>query len=185
MRKVRRRKLFVALTAVLVLGVVMVATPAGATMNWTNIWNTHLKPKADKRYVNESELLWAVIDGNTGNLDRGNGVTYTNKSDTGDYQVRFNKNVRNCVYVATIGLRAPWESSFPARSAWPARTQASTASGSTRTTPRAPRRIVRSTCSSTATRRRPRRWSRRGAAAAAAELPAATTASSAQQISAR
>jgi hypothetical protein len=104
MRKVRRRKLLVALAAVLVLGVVTVATPAGATINWTNIWNTHLKPKADKRYVNESELLWAVVDGTTGNLDRGNGVTFTNKSDTGDYQVRFNKNVRNCVYVATVGL---------------------------------------------------------------------------------
>lgn len=104
MRKVRRRKLLVALTAVLALGVVMVASPAGATMNWANIWNTHLKPKADKRYVNESELLWAVVDGTTGNLDRGNGVTLTNKSDTGDYQVRFNKNVRGCVYVATIGL---------------------------------------------------------------------------------
>lgn len=104
MGQVRRRKLVVAVAAVLVLGVVMVASPAGATMNWTNIWNTHLKPKADKRYVNESELLWAVIDGTTGNLDRGNGVTFTNKSDTGDYQVRFNKNVRGCVYVATVGL---------------------------------------------------------------------------------
>ena len=104
MRKVRRRKLVVALAAVLTLGVVMVASPAGASINWSNIWNNHLKPKADKRYVNESELLWAVIDGNTGNLDRGNGVTFTNKSDTGDYQVRFNKNVRGCVYVASVGL---------------------------------------------------------------------------------
>jgi hypothetical protein len=72
-------------------------------MNWNNIWN-HIKPKADKRYVNESELLWAVVDGTSGDLDRGNGVTYTNKSDTGDYQVRFNKNVRGCVYVASVGL---------------------------------------------------------------------------------
>ncbi len=104
MRQVRRRKLVAAIVAVLALGVVVVATPAGASINWTNIWNTHLKPKADKRYVNESELLWAVVDGTTGDLDRGNGVTFTNKSDTGDYQVRFNKNVRNCVYVATVGL---------------------------------------------------------------------------------
>ena len=104
MRQARRWKLFAALTAVLALGVVLVATPAGATMNWTNIWNTHLKPKADKRYVNESELLWAVVDGTDGSLDRGNGVTSTFKSDTGDYQVRFNKNVRGCVYVATVGL---------------------------------------------------------------------------------
>ena len=104
MRKVGRRKLVVAIAAVMALGVVMVATPAGATQNWTNIWNTHLKPKADKRYVNESELLWAVVDGTDGSLDRGNGVMFTNKSDTGDYQVRFNKNIRGCVYVATVGL---------------------------------------------------------------------------------
>jgi hypothetical protein len=104
MRKVRRRKLIVALAAALTLGVVLVASPANATLNWANIWNTHLKPKADKRYVNESELLWAVIDGTDGSLDRGNGVAATFKSDTGDYQVRFNKNVRGCVYVATIGL---------------------------------------------------------------------------------
>jgi hypothetical protein len=104
MRKLRRRKLVVAIAAVMALGVVMVATPAGATQNWANIWNNHLKPKADKRYVNESDLLWAVVDGTDGSLDRGNGVTSTTKSDTGDYQVRFNKNVRGCVYVATVGL---------------------------------------------------------------------------------
>jgi hypothetical protein len=68
--------------------------------------NIHLKPKADKRYVNESELLWAVIDGANGSLDRRNGVTFTNKSDTGEYQVRFDRNVRNCVYVASVGLPA-------------------------------------------------------------------------------
>ena len=103
MRKVRRFKLAAALAAVLALGVVMVASPAGATLNWNNIWNT-IKPKADKRYVTESELLWAVVDGTDGSLDRGNGVTSVTKSDTGDYQVRFNKNVRNCVYVASVGL---------------------------------------------------------------------------------
>jgi hypothetical protein len=104
MLKVGRRKIVALLGATMLLVVVMVATPAGAAINWTNIWNNHLKPKADKRYVNESDLLWAVVDGTTGNLDRGNGVTFTNKSDTGDYQVRFNKNVRNCVYVASVGL---------------------------------------------------------------------------------
>ena len=41
------------------LGVVMVGTPAEPRRRVVNhLWN-HLKPKADKRYVNESELLWA------------------------------------------------------------------------------------------------------------------------------
>lgn len=103
MRKLGSRKIVALTAAAAVLGVVLAATPAGAVNNWTNIWN-HLKPKADKRYVNESDLLWAVVDGSTGALDRGNGVISTTKSDTGDYQVRFNKNVRGCVYVATVGL---------------------------------------------------------------------------------
>jgi hypothetical protein len=104
MRIVRRRKIAGLVVAALTVVVVLAATPAGAVTNWTAIWNNHLKPKADKRYVNESDLLWAVIDGTTGDLVRGNGVTFTDKSDTGDYQVRFNKNVRGCVYVATVGL---------------------------------------------------------------------------------
>ena len=104
MRKVGRRKMVALLATGMMIGIIMVATPASALTNWSNVWQNHIKPKADKRYVNESELLWAVVDGTTGNLDRGNGVTFTNKSDTGDYQVRFNKNVRNCVYIATVGL---------------------------------------------------------------------------------
>jgi hypothetical protein len=98
-------------------------------MNWNNIWN-HIKPKADKRYVNESQLLWAVVDGTTGDLDRGNGVTYTNRSDTGDYQVRFEKNVRGCVYVASVGLPGSLGVELPG----PLRGRARAAGGSTGTT---------------------------------------------------
>ena len=46
----------------LMIGVIMVATPAGATMNWDNIWNNHLKPKADARYVKKSAIK--TIQGN-------------------------------------------------------------------------------------------------------------------------
>jgi hypothetical protein len=77
MRKLGSRKIVVLAAVAAVLGVVLAATPAGAVNNWTNIWN-NLKGKGDKRYVNESELLWAVVDGSTGTLDRGNGVISTN-----------------------------------------------------------------------------------------------------------
>ncbi len=62
--KERRWKLVALLAAGMALGVVMVGTPAGAHVGGSvnHLWN-HLKPKADKRYVNESELLWAVVDG--------------------------------------------------------------------------------------------------------------------------
>ncbi|HXV33515.1 MAG TPA: hypothetical protein VD769_05860 [Gaiellaceae bacterium] len=62
MRKLRRRKLVAVLAAGMILGVVMVATPAGASLNWNNIWNNHLKPKADARYVKKSAIK--TIQGN-------------------------------------------------------------------------------------------------------------------------
>jgi len=62
MRIVRRRKIVGLLVAGLAVGVVMAATPAGAVTNWTNIWNTHLKPKADQRYVKKSAIK--TIQGN-------------------------------------------------------------------------------------------------------------------------
>jgi len=93
----------------------MVGSPAGAHVGGTvnHLWN-HLKPKADARYVNEGELLWAVVDGTTGTLARGNRVTSVNKGPgTGIYQVRFARNVRNCAYVATIGLPGASGTSAP------------------------------------------------------------------------
>jgi hypothetical protein len=62
MQRLRRRKLVAVLAAGMILGVVMVATPAGATLNWNNIWNNHLKPKADARYVKKSAIK--TIQGN-------------------------------------------------------------------------------------------------------------------------
>lgn len=60
--KVGRRKMVALLATGLMIGVIMVATPAGATMNWDNIWNNHLKPKADARYVKKSAIK--TIQGN-------------------------------------------------------------------------------------------------------------------------
>lgn len=93
------------LAAGIAIGVVMVATPAGAHVGGTvnHLWN-HLKPKADARYVNETELLWAVVDGDGAAIVRGNQAVSVNRSSAGIYQVRFARNVRNCGYVASIGL---------------------------------------------------------------------------------
>ncbi|HSE82517.1 MAG TPA: hypothetical protein VLA87_12650 [Gaiellaceae bacterium] len=95
------------LAAGIAIGIVMVATPAAAHVGGSvnHLWN-HLKPKADKRYVNENELLWAVVnaDPTTPTIARGNGVASVTKSGVGNYVVAFNRNVRQCVYSATIGL---------------------------------------------------------------------------------
>jgi hypothetical protein len=95
------------LAAGIAIGIVMVATPAGAHVGGSvnHLWN-HLKPKADKRYVNEKELLWAVVDGVPPGpaIVRGNGAVSVNRSSAGVYQVRFARNVRDCAYVASVGL---------------------------------------------------------------------------------
>jgi hypothetical protein len=62
MRLVRSRKLVALVAAALAIGVVLVATPASAITNWTNVWNNHIKPKADQRYVKKSAIK--TIQGN-------------------------------------------------------------------------------------------------------------------------
>ena len=93
------------LAAGIAIGFVMVATPAGAHVGGSvnHLWN-HLKPKADARYVNETELMWAVVDGDGEAIVRGSQAVSVSRSSAGIYQVRFARNVRNCVYVASIGL---------------------------------------------------------------------------------
>jgi hypothetical protein len=101
----RRRTAVALLAAGMAIGIVMVGTPAGAHVGGTvnHLWG-HLKPKADARYVNETELLWAVVDGDGEAIVRGNRAVSVNRSSAGIYQVRFARNVRNCVYVASTGL---------------------------------------------------------------------------------
>jgi hypothetical protein len=101
----KRRTAVALLAAGMAVGVVMIGTPAGAHVGGSvnHLWN-HLKPKADARYVNETELLWAVVDGNGEAIVRGNRAVSVNRSSAGIYQVRFARNVRNCAYVASVGL---------------------------------------------------------------------------------
>lgn len=55
---------------------------------------------------------WAVIDAD-GSFARGKGVVSTATLGTGAYEVIFNKNVRGCVYTATIGLSGDSGTSAP------------------------------------------------------------------------
>jgi hypothetical protein len=52
-----------------------------------------------------TSLLWAVVDGD-GRLARDKGARDANRLSPGRYEVLFNQNVRNCAYVASIGLSA-------------------------------------------------------------------------------
>jgi hypothetical protein len=46
--------------------------------------------------------LWAVVDG-AGNLVRGKGVVKSERLGTGFYRITFNRNVRGCAYIASVG----------------------------------------------------------------------------------
>jgi hypothetical protein len=48
--------------------------------------------------------LWAVVNGTDGTLARGSGVVATGSIGFADYVVSFNRDVRNCAYLATAGL---------------------------------------------------------------------------------
>jgi hypothetical protein len=49
--------------------------------------------------------LWAVTSA-SGSLSRSSGTTSAGRLGLGDYEVIFNQNVTNCVYVASIGNSA-------------------------------------------------------------------------------
>jgi hypothetical protein len=46
--------------------------------------------------------LWAVMNG-SGSISRGAGTTSAGRLGAGVYEVVFNQNVQNCVYVASVG----------------------------------------------------------------------------------
>jgi len=64
MRMERRWRLVALLAAGIAIGVVMVATPAGAHVaGWAHNWNQHIKPKADKRYLPGPNLQKGTVRG--------------------------------------------------------------------------------------------------------------------------
>ena len=60
----RRGKLVALLAAGIVIGIVLAATPAGAHIGTvSHLWNHHIKPQADNRYVNEVAQRGDVMTG--------------------------------------------------------------------------------------------------------------------------
>ncbi len=108
-----RRWRAVALLALgIVLGIALTASPAASHVaGWTHNWNKHIKPRADKRYVNTHEFLWAVINAD-GTLARGSRVVSADLIAGSQYEVIFNRNVTGCAYNAVVGT--PGSSVFPA-----------------------------------------------------------------------
>jgi hypothetical protein len=101
-RGLRRWRTLAVLATGVAIGVAIAATPAASHIgSVTHLWNHHIKPKADARYVNASEAPWAVVESD-GTLQRGSAVSAA-QINTGQYEVVFNRNVRKCAYIGTLG----------------------------------------------------------------------------------
>lgn len=100
----RRWKRVALLAAGILMGAAMVGTPVGGhvTTSVSHIWK-HIRPKADVRYVNVGESLWAVVNSNN-TLARGGGVAAIDPAGTGYTEVYFRRNVTDCAFTGTIGL---------------------------------------------------------------------------------
>jgi hypothetical protein len=129
MRRARWWKVVALVATSMTVGTVMVGTPAGARVaGWAHNWTEHIRPRTDARYytktqanhryytkaevytkaqadarfVNNNELLWAVVNSD-GTVARGRGVRSSQRLATGQYEVRFSGRVRDCGYTATLG----------------------------------------------------------------------------------
>jgi hypothetical protein len=98
-RSLHARYAAVAIAAA-IAGVVFL-TPVGAHVSDSvdHLWGEHIKPRADQRYVRR---YFAVVDENAA-LVRDKGATDATELTGSAYEVIFNRNVRNCAYVATLG----------------------------------------------------------------------------------
>jgi hypothetical protein len=92
----------VMLLAGVMIGVTQL-TPVGAhvTDSVSHLWQKHIRPKADVRYVQKSQTAWAVVAAN-GTLVRSARAQSSSKLAAGNYEVIFNRDVSKCAYAATI-----------------------------------------------------------------------------------
>jgi hypothetical protein len=56
---------------------------------------------ADAARRTQLKTLWAVVNAD-GTLDRGKGVTDSDKVSTGEYEIQFNRDVSRCAHSATF-----------------------------------------------------------------------------------
>ena len=92
--------------ATFILGIAVgsvLVTPAGAhvSRSLTHLWGDHIKSKADARYVESQQVLWAYVEAD-GSLRNGRGATGAHLGQiASQYVVEFSRNVAECAWIAT------------------------------------------------------------------------------------
>jgi hypothetical protein len=105
-RKITQRAPGLSVAAANLANIASVANVAHKATNATNAENAEkLGGQGPGDYVTQTELLWALVDGDTGaaSIVRSNGATGASSPGTGRYVVTFNRNISSCGIVATLG----------------------------------------------------------------------------------
>lgn len=97
----RVRRMTVFILGVVVGSVLVVPAGAHVSRSFTHLWGDHIKPRADARYVESQQVLWAYVEAD-GSLRNGRGATGAQLEEaTSQYVVEFSRDVAECAWIAT------------------------------------------------------------------------------------
>jgi hypothetical protein len=100
--KARIGRWSLAATGLLVGALLLSPVAAHVNNSFSHLWEDHIKPAADDRYVNHSENPWARIASNGDVIDDQGLVDADPAGPTGEYTLEFNRRVGNkCAGTAT------------------------------------------------------------------------------------
>jgi hypothetical protein len=114
-KKFLRLRTLLALAA-LVIVVVLLAAAQGIGQSGANSTQSETQVGVADESTDDRETpakdFWAVVNSD-GTLARDRGAVSAQQLSTGEYEVIFFRNVRDCAYVATIGISGSVDSSQP------------------------------------------------------------------------
>ena len=102
--RVRVRRMTIFILGLAVGSTLVVPTGAHVSRSLTHLWGDHIKSKADARYVESQQVLWAYVEAD-GSLRNGRGATGAQLGEfSSQYVVGFNRNVSKCAWIATRSM---------------------------------------------------------------------------------
>ena len=99
--RVQVRRMTIFILGLAVGSVLIVPVGAHVSHSLAHLWGDHIKSKADARYVESQEVLWAYVEAD-GFLRNGRGATGVQLGEfSSQYVVEFSRNVAECAWIAT------------------------------------------------------------------------------------
>ena len=99
--RVRERRIIMFILGVVIGSVLVLPAGAHVSRSLTHVWRDHVKSKADARYVESQQVLWASVEAD-GSLGSGRGVRGVHLGQiASQYIVEFSRDVAECAWIAT------------------------------------------------------------------------------------